>query len=90
MMSACGCLPGRGMYTSANRVSAALDNCLYPLGNGANVLFVEPVFGDQDVQPVQIGLLAQSDKGVQGDVAVDHSLHARLGQSNIMHSARYA
>src|SRR3954471_10110069 len=72
---------------AANGMSGGFERPADFLGDAADVRLVVTIVGDQNVEPIEIRLLAQVRQGVERDVAVDDILHARLRLADVVHAA---
>ena len=88
-MSAWGRFPG-GDFHPPHGMPFALQPLLHARRHRQDVLLVERVVGHHELDLIEVGLFSQLREGVEGDVAVDDVLHARLGLAHVVDGAAHS
>ena len=70
--------------------AAAFDEAPHALDHAADVRLVHPVAGHEQLELVEVRLLAELGERRERDVAVDDLLHPRLGLPDVGHRAAHA
>ncbi len=86
--SACGCCPGFGTSTRRTLRRGLRRSAATPVDDAADVRLVHPVAGHEQLELVEVRLLAELGERRERDVAVDDLLHPRLGLPDVGHACR--